>query len=144
MITDYMGGSTETPKSDYVIYGWPLIVMMNILIISSMLTIWMCRGCSIRIPRECAEERKGYLEDRRPSSNCDPYQVKDQDQDEDGDDDDQEEWYLDIQRYFRWPRCLSRHVVSMSEESWDETGETFLFLRLLCIGISNIWSSWVL
>ena len=34
------------------------------------------RGCSIRIPRECAEERKGYLEDRRPSSNCDPYQVK--------------------------------------------------------------------
>ena len=33
------------------------------------------RGCSIRIPRSCAEERKGYLEDRRPSSNCDPYQV---------------------------------------------------------------------
>ena len=34
------------------------------------------RGCSIRIPRECAEDRRGYLEDRRPSSNCDPYQVK--------------------------------------------------------------------
>ena len=33
------------------------------------------RGCSIRIPRECAEDRRGYLEDRRPSSNCDPYQV---------------------------------------------------------------------
>ena len=33
------------------------------------------RGCSIRIPRGVAEERKGYLEDRRPSSNCDPYQV---------------------------------------------------------------------
>ena len=33
------------------------------------------RGCSIRIPRECAEGRKGHLEDRRPSSNCDPYQV---------------------------------------------------------------------
>ena len=33
------------------------------------------RGCSIRIPRTVAEERKGYLEDRRPSSNCDPYQV---------------------------------------------------------------------
>ena len=33
------------------------------------------RGCSIRIPRECAVDRKGYLEDRRPSSNCDPYQV---------------------------------------------------------------------
>jgi len=33
------------------------------------------RGCSIRIPRSVAEEKKGYLEDRRPSSNCDPYCV---------------------------------------------------------------------
>ncbi|XP_054275254.1 glutamine synthetase 2 cytoplasmic [Macrosteles quadrilineatus] len=33
------------------------------------------RGASIRIPRGCAEEKKGYLEDRRPSSNCDPYKV---------------------------------------------------------------------
>lgn len=33
------------------------------------------RGCSIRIPRACADEKKGYLEDRRPSSNCDPYAV---------------------------------------------------------------------
>jgi glutamine synthetase len=33
------------------------------------------RGASIRIPRTCAEEKKGYLEDRRPSSNCDPYRV---------------------------------------------------------------------
>jgi len=33
------------------------------------------RGASIRIPRGCAEEKKGYLEDRRPSSNCDPYRV---------------------------------------------------------------------
>merc|ERR1711988_968006 len=33
------------------------------------------RGCSIHIPRGVAEDRKGYLEDRRPSSNCDPYQV---------------------------------------------------------------------
>jgi len=33
------------------------------------------RGCSIRIPRSCADEGKGYLEDRRPSSNCDPYSV---------------------------------------------------------------------
>ncbi|XP_076345921.1 glutamine synthetase-like [Tachypleus tridentatus] len=33
------------------------------------------RGASIRIPRQVAEERKGYLEDRRPSSNCDPYSV---------------------------------------------------------------------
>jgi len=33
------------------------------------------RGCSIRIPRDVAEKKEGYLEDRRPSSNCDPYQV---------------------------------------------------------------------
>ena len=33
------------------------------------------RGCSIRIPREVAEKGYGYLEDRRPSSNCDPYSV---------------------------------------------------------------------
>ncbi|XP_074029320.1 glutamine synthetase-like isoform X3 [Leptinotarsa decemlineata] len=33
------------------------------------------RGASVRIPRGCAEEKKGYLEDRRPASNCDPYAV---------------------------------------------------------------------
>jgi len=33
------------------------------------------RGSSIRIPRQVAQEGCGYLEDRRPSSNCDPYLV---------------------------------------------------------------------
>ncbi|CAL1535083.1 unnamed protein product [Lymnaea stagnalis] len=33
------------------------------------------RGASVRIPRHVAEDKKGYLEDRRPSSNCDPYSV---------------------------------------------------------------------
>lgn len=33
------------------------------------------RGASIRIPRQVGEDGKGYLEDRRPSSNCDPYRV---------------------------------------------------------------------
>ena len=33
------------------------------------------RGASIRIPRQVAEDGYGYLEDRRPSSNCDPYAV---------------------------------------------------------------------
>jgi glutamine synthetase len=33
------------------------------------------RGSSIRIPRQCDIEQKGYLEDRRPASNCDPYLV---------------------------------------------------------------------
>ena len=33
------------------------------------------RGASIRIPRQVEEDGQGYLEDRRPSSNCDPYVV---------------------------------------------------------------------
>lgn len=33
------------------------------------------RGASVRINRSCAEEGKGYFEDRRPASNADPYQV---------------------------------------------------------------------
>jgi glutamine synthetase len=33
------------------------------------------RGASIRIPRQVGEEKMGYLEDRRPASNCDPYSV---------------------------------------------------------------------
>lgn len=33
------------------------------------------RGCSIRIPRQVEAEGYGYFEDRRPSSNMDPYLV---------------------------------------------------------------------
>jgi glutamine synthetase len=33
------------------------------------------RGASVRIPRHVGEQGKGYMEDRRPASNCDPYQV---------------------------------------------------------------------
>lgn len=33
------------------------------------------RGASIRIPRKVALEGKGYMEDRRPASNIDPYLV---------------------------------------------------------------------
>merc|ERR1712183_278971 len=33
------------------------------------------RGASIRIPRHVGHDKCGYLEDRRPSSNCDPYTV---------------------------------------------------------------------
>ena len=33
------------------------------------------RGASIRIPWQVAKEESGYLEDRRPSANCDPYLV---------------------------------------------------------------------
>lgn len=33
------------------------------------------RGASIRIPRSAEAQQKGYFEDRRPSSNMDPYVV---------------------------------------------------------------------
>ena len=33
------------------------------------------RDSSIRIPRFTDRDKKGYFEDRRPSSNCDPYLV---------------------------------------------------------------------
>jgi glutamine synthetase len=33
------------------------------------------RGASIRIPQGVHEKKKGYLEDRRPSSNADPYKI---------------------------------------------------------------------
>jgi len=33
------------------------------------------RGASVRIPWQVAQDRKGYLEDRRPNANCDPYVV---------------------------------------------------------------------
>jgi glutamine synthetase len=40
-----------------------------------LLCIVTDRGASIRIPRSCDIEGKGYLEDRRPASNIDPYRV---------------------------------------------------------------------
>ncbi len=33
------------------------------------------RGASIRIPWQCEIDKSGYLEDRRPNANCDPYVV---------------------------------------------------------------------
>jgi len=33
------------------------------------------RGCSARVPRDTERDGKGYFEDRRPASNCDPYLV---------------------------------------------------------------------
>ena len=33
------------------------------------------RGASVRIPWQVAVEQKGYIEDRRPNANCDPYVV---------------------------------------------------------------------
>ena len=33
------------------------------------------RGASVRIGNENMKNEKGYFEDRRPSSNCDPYLV---------------------------------------------------------------------
>ena len=33
------------------------------------------RGASVRIPWQVHRDRKGYIEDRRPNANCDPYKV---------------------------------------------------------------------
>lgn len=33
------------------------------------------RAASVRIPRQCADDGRGYLEDRRPAANADPYKV---------------------------------------------------------------------
>jgi len=33
------------------------------------------RGASIRIPWQVAKNKKGYIEDRRPNANMDPYVV---------------------------------------------------------------------
>ena len=33
------------------------------------------RGASVRIPWQVERDQKGYLEDRRPNANCDPYVV---------------------------------------------------------------------
>ena len=33
------------------------------------------RGASIRVPLSTSEEWKGYVEDRRPASNADPYRI---------------------------------------------------------------------
>ena len=33
------------------------------------------RGCSVRIPLNVVQQKKGYMEDRRPGSNMDPYLV---------------------------------------------------------------------
>jgi glutamine synthetase len=33
------------------------------------------RGASVRIPWQVEVDRKGYIEDRRPNANCDPYNV---------------------------------------------------------------------
>ncbi|OWR46959.1 Glutamine synthetase [Danaus plexippus plexippus] len=33
------------------------------------------RCCSVRIPRQVSEDKHGYLEDRRPAANADPYRI---------------------------------------------------------------------
>ncbi|XP_045446514.1 glutamine synthetase 2 cytoplasmic-like [Melitaea cinxia] len=33
------------------------------------------RCCAVRIPRQVSEDKRGYLEDRRPASNADPYRL---------------------------------------------------------------------
>jgi glutamine synthetase len=56
-IEDRLTGAHETQRFDQFSYG-----------VSD-------RGASIRIPWQVAQDRKGYIEDRRPNANADPYVV---------------------------------------------------------------------
>ena len=56
-IEDRLTGAHETQSWDQFSYG-----------VSD-------RGASIRIPWQVSIDGKGYLEDRRPNANCDPYLV---------------------------------------------------------------------
>ena len=56
-IEDRLTGHHETERYDEFSYG-----------VSD-------RGASIRIPWQVAKDKKGYLEDRRPNANIDPYVV---------------------------------------------------------------------
>ena len=56
-IEERLTGKHETCKADEFRYG-----------VSD-------RGASIRIPWQVEKDQKGYLEDRRPNANCDPYIV---------------------------------------------------------------------
>jgi glutamine synthetase len=56
-IEDRLTGAHETQKYDTFSYG-----------VSD-------RGASIRIPWQVEVDKKGYLEDRRPNANADPYVI---------------------------------------------------------------------
>ena len=56
-VEDRLTGAHETQRFDQFSYG-----------VSD-------RGASIRIPWQVAVDKKGYLEDRRPNANIDPYIV---------------------------------------------------------------------
>ena len=56
-IEDRLTGAHETQRFDQFSYG-----------VSD-------RGASIRIPWQVEVDKKGYIEDRRPNANCDPYDV---------------------------------------------------------------------
>ncbi len=56
-IEDRLTGAHETQRYDQFSYG-----------VSD-------RGASIRIPWQVAQDKKGYIEDRRPNANADPYVV---------------------------------------------------------------------
>lgn len=56
-IEDRLTGEHETQRYDQFSYG-----------VSD-------RGASVRIPWQVAKDKKGYIEDRRPNANADPYEV---------------------------------------------------------------------
>lgn len=71
------GSSVSTYKSNdlYFILKAPLISHLFFTSNEQLVTIESFTEFQVRISRSVANAGKGYLEDRRPSSNCDPYAV---------------------------------------------------------------------
>lgn len=74
-IHDFSAGNTFLIQLAGIMLSNFWKIHLNIVITKLKITGVANRGASIRIPRGCAEAKKGYLEDRRPASNCDPYAV---------------------------------------------------------------------
>lgn len=78
-ILKYMKAFEKTHKDHIAVYGKDNhLRLTGIHETSSMDTFtWgvASRATSVRIPRETAERKKGYFEDRRPAANANPYQI---------------------------------------------------------------------
>lgn len=70
-IHDFSAGELHVLFNFISTFLWTFKFDYIVIVISGVAN----RSTSIRIPRGVAEDKKGYLEDRRPSSNCDPYSV---------------------------------------------------------------------
>lgn len=78
-IEKYLGALKENHHDHIAVYGANLAERLTGLHetcdINTFRTGSCDRGASVRIPYSVAKNRYGYIEDRRPGANCDPYLV---------------------------------------------------------------------